>query len=227
MQPLADVDGDAMLLAGLCAGDERAFARLIDLYQSPMMRVARIYVSSHATAEDVVQETLLAVLEGIDRFEGRSSLKTWMFRILANRAKTAGQRERRCRPDTSRAMGDDGPSVPRERFLSRGEDAEWAGHWKHEVSSWGRSGDDVVVDAEAARVAHEEIARLPTTQRLVVVLRDVEDWSAADVCRVLELSESNQRVLLHRGRSTVRHRLESYYAEEFSTHRSHAPSRRC
>jgi RNA polymerase sigma-70 factor (ECF subfamily) len=214
VRPLPDTDDDAALLAGLCTGDERAFARLIDLYQSSMMRVARAYVSTHATAEDVVQETLLAVFEGIDRFGGRSSLKTWMFRILTNRAKTAGQRERRCRPDTARAMGDDGPSVPRGRFLSRDEDAQWAGHWKHEVRTWGRAGDEAVVDAEAARIVHAEIARLPTTQRLVVVLRDAEGWSAAEVCQVLELSESNQRVLLHRGRSTVRHRLESHYAAE-------------
>jgi RNA polymerase sigma-70 factor (ECF subfamily) len=174
-----------------------------------------VYVSSHATAEDVVQETLLAVLQGVHRFEGRSSLKTWMFRILTNRAKTAAHKERRCRPDTAQTVREiDGPSVAASRFLTRGEDPEWAGHWKHELRSWGRAADHGIVDAEAAEVVRAAIGDLPSMQRLVVTLRDAECWSAEEVCELLELSDSNQRVLLHRGRSAVRVQLENFYASE-------------
>ena len=214
---------DAVLLDGLRAGDEWAFVGLISMHQRSMMRIARIYVSSHATAEDVVQDTLLAVLQGIDRFEGRCSLKTWLFRILTNRAKTAGQREQRCRPDARQAMGEGQPSVPADRFLSRAEGGEWSGHWKHEVVTWARAADDGVVDAESARVVRAEIARLPTMQRLVVVLRDVESWSAGEVCRVLDLSESNQRVLLHRGRTTVRRGLENYFSPDHAQDSDRVP----
>ena len=209
-------DEDGLLLAGLRAGDERAFIRLVSLHQSSMMRVARVYVSSHATAEDVVQETFLAVLEGVDRFEGRSSLKTWVFRILTNHAKTAGAKERRCRPDPLHSLHSlrelDGPSIPADRFLTRSDDEQWVGHWKQEVASWGRPADDRVVDTEAVGIVCAEIRRLPTMQQLVVVLRDAECWSADEVCRLLDLSASNQRVLLHRARTTLRHRVESYYA---------------
>jgi len=217
-------DEDGLVLEGLRAGDERAFVHLISLYQSSMMRVARTYVSSHATAEDVVQETLLAVLEGVDRFEGRASLKTWMFRILTNRAKTAGRREHRCRPDPFQAMRElDGRSVPADRFLSTCEDVQWSGHWKHEVRSWECPADDGVLDAEAVGVICAAIRRLPTMQRLVVGLRDGENWSADEVCGLLELSESNQRVLLHRARATVRQHLESYYSDEQSPNRDSTP----
>jgi RNA polymerase sigma-70 factor (ECF subfamily) len=207
--------GDEILLAGLRAGEERAFVALIALHQRAMMRVAKLYVSSTATAEDVVQETLLAVLQGVDRFEGRSSLKTWIFRILTNRAKTAGQRERRCRPDTVQTVRElDGPSLPSDRFISRDEDAEWVGHWKHEVRSWGRAADHGIVDAEAAVVARAAIRDLPAMQRLVVTLRDAECWSAEEVCRLLNVSEVNQRVLLHRGRTAVRLCLDQFYGAD-------------
>jgi RNA polymerase sigma-70 factor (ECF subfamily) len=206
---------DAPLLAGLRAGDESAFVSLIGLHQRAMLRVAKVYVSSHATAEDVVQETLLAVLQGVDRFEGRSSLKTWMFRILTNRAKTAAHKERRCRPDTAQTVRElDGPSVAAGRFLTRDEDPEWAGHWKHEVRSWGGAADHGIVDAEAAGIVRGAIRDLPSMQQVVVTLRDAECWSAEEVCHLLELSDSNQRVLLHRGRSAVRRHLENFYARE-------------
>jgi RNA polymerase sigma-70 factor (ECF subfamily) len=206
---------DATLLAGLRAGDERAFVSLIALHQRAMLRIAKVYVSSNATAEDVVQETLLAVLQGVDRFEGRSSLKTWIFRILTNRAKTAARMERRCRPDTAQTIRQlDGPSVPAERFLTGRDDPEWAGHWKDEVRSWGPAADHGIVSAEAAGVVQCAIRNLPTLQRMVVTLRDAECWSAEEVCRLLEVSESNQRVLLHRGRSTVRQHLENFYARQ-------------
>jgi RNA polymerase sigma-70 factor (ECF subfamily) len=177
-----------------------------------MLRLARSHVASEATAEDVVQETWVAILHGIDGFDGRSSLKTWMYRILTNRAKTMGQRERRATPDTvavNREVDRSEPAVAADRFLV---DGPWPGHWKRPPLSWEKP-----ISAEAtapvAQVVTSAIATLPPAQRLVITLRDVECWSAAEVCNVLELSETNQRVLLHRARSKVRQRLEDHFAE--------------
>ncbi len=207
-----NLTGDA-LVAGLRAGDEAAFLTLIRRHQASMLRIARVYVASHASAEDVVQETWLAVLRGVDRFDGRSSLKTWMYRILVNRAKTAGQRERRCVPDSQFAPHQpDGsePAVAAERFLDALH-PQWPQHWKHPPLPWERSVEDRLVTAEAVGVVGDAINDLPPAQRLVVTLRDVECWTAQEVCRVLGLSESNQRVVLHRARGKVRQRLENYY----------------
>jgi len=161
----------------LRAGDEQAFEQLIRMYQGTLLRVAQMYVSSQAVAEEVVQETWLAVLNGIDRFEGRSSLKTWIFRILTNRAKTRAERE--------------GRTIP----LSGGR-------------------EDRLLGEETLLMIAGAIERLPPTQRAVIALRDVQGWSAEEVRNALELSETNQRVLLHRARAKVRAALEEYLAED-------------
>jgi RNA polymerase sigma-70 factor, ECF subfamily len=178
------------LLEALKTGDERAFASLVDDYGSSLLRLAMTYVGVRAVAEEVVQETWLGVLIGIDRFEGRSSLKTWIFRILANTASTRGRRERRMVPVSS-LVGD------------RGEGALGPTSWE--------TPEDGLLAGETREVILEAIQRLPPSQRSVVTLRDVEGWPAEEVCSVLELSEGNQRVLLHRGRSKIRMALERYF----------------
>jgi len=187
----------------LRAGDERAFEQLIHSYQSTLVRVARMYVSSQAVAEEVAQETWLAVLTGIDRFEGRSSLKTWIFRILANRAKTRAQREGRTIPFSALGEGDSEPAVEPDRFSG--------GQWASLPADWP---EERLVGDETLRVIAAEIESLPPMQRAVITLRDVQGWSSEDVRNALELSETNQRVLLHRARSKVRGALEEYLAED-------------
>src|SRR5262249_47521729 len=183
-----------------------AFRSLIEMYHAMLVRVARMYVSSQAVAEDVAAETWLAVLEGIDRFEGRSSLKTWIFRILTNRAKTRGIREGRTLPFSS--LEPEEPAVDAERF--HGGKHNWPGHWAALPSSFP---DERLLAAETRAVVEEAISKLPPTQRAVISLRDVEGWSAEEVCNALTLTETNQRVLLHRARSVVRAALERYLEE--------------
>jgi RNA polymerase sigma-70 factor (ECF subfamily) len=189
------------LVEALRAGDERAFEQLIRSYQGTLVRVAQMYVSSRSVAEEVAQETWLAVLTGIDRFEGRSSLKTWIFRILANRAKTRAQREGRTIPFS--ALGDSEPAVAPDRFDH--------GQWAALPADWPEArllGDETLQMIAAA------IDGLPPTQRAVITLRDVQGWSAEEVRNALDLSETNQRVLLHRARSKVRGALEEYLTED-------------
>jgi len=193
------------LLASLRAGDERAFATLVDRHGAAMLRVARLYVRDRAAAEEAVQEAWLGVLRGIERFEGRSSLRTWLLRIVANVARTKGLREARSVPFS--ALGDDGPSVPEERF--RGPDDRWAGHWVSPPQDWGRP-EQELLSAETRGQLAEAIDALPDAQRRVISLRDVQGWSADEVCNVLGLSETNQRVLLHRARTKVRAALDEY-----------------
>lgn len=198
---------DAGLVQGLRAGDEEAFRALLRMYGSSMLRVAQMYVSSRAAAEDVVQEALLGVLRGIDRFEGRSSLKTWIFRIVVNIAKTRGVRESRSVPFSS--IGDENAgTVPSERFLAESE--RFPGHWAVPPSSWAGIPDERLVADETMTVVRREIDRLPDAQRTVITLRDVEGLSAEEVCNALDLTETNQRVLLHRARAKVRTALEEY-----------------
>jgi len=203
---------DMEIVAALRRGDEAAFVLLLDRYQHAMLRIARIYVGSHAVAEEVVQETWLGVLQGLSRFEGRSSLKTWIFRIVSNRAKTRGQREGRYVPfSTLVDQGDDRfePSVEPDRFLPA-DHKKWPGHWAAPPSSW----DDVPESRLLARETREQISAaieaLPASQRTVITLRDVEGWAADEVCQFLDITEANQRVLLHRARSSVRRALEQY-----------------
>lgn len=198
------------VLRGLKSGDEGIFASLVDMYNGPLLRVALVYVRDRAVAEEVVQETWLGVIRGIDRFEGRSSLKTWIFRILANTAKTRGERERRTVPFS--AMNGAGPAEPAvepERFLD-GDHPTWPGHWASAPASWEDVPEDRLLAGETLDRIREAIAELPATQAQVITLRDVEGWSAEEVCDLLAISEGNQRVLLHRGRSKVRRALEDY-----------------
>ena len=203
---------EAELLDALRAGDEGAFARLVREHHSSLVRVARTYVATLAAAEEVAQETWVGVLNGIDRFEGRSSLRTWIFRILTNIAKTRAQRDRRTVPISSLedATGVHEASVDPDRFLPSGE--RWAGHWKSYPDSWADLPEERLLAGETLACVQEAIDGLPPVQRQVITLRDVEGWSAEDVAGALELSETNQRVLLHRARAKVRQALEGYLA---------------
>ena len=205
---------DRRLLERLRAGDEAAFMELVDRYSGSMLRVARMYVPSAAVAEEVVQETWLGVLRGLDRFEGRSSLKTWIFRILVNRARTRGERERRTVPFAALAGQDaagEEAAVDPERFL--GPDAARPGGWAFPPRRWDADPERSLQDAEALELVQREIDKLPQMQRLVITMRDLEGWSSEEVRHALEISETNQRVLLHRARSKVRAALESYFSQ--------------
>jgi RNA polymerase sigma-70 factor, ECF subfamily len=199
---------EAELLDALRAGHESAFSALVQKYHTSILRVARLYVSSPATAEEVAQETWLAVLNGIDRFEGRSALKTWIFRIVTNIARTRGQRDARSIPFSSLGQETSEPAVDPDRFAPAGE--RWAGHWKSYPDRWDTLPEERLVGAETRARVQRAIDRLPLTQRQVITLRDVEGWEPEEVCSALEISETNQRVLLHRARSKVRQALEGY-----------------
>ena len=206
--PLAD---DGAVVAALRRGDEATFTDLVNAYSAGLLRLAQDFVRTRALAEEVVQETWLAVLGGIDRFEGRSSLKTWVYRILVNKAKTRGVRESRIVPFSALATGDDGPVVLEERF--RGADDEWPGHWASPPVALDTVPEDRLLAREARGRIAEALEALPESQRVVVTLRDVAGWDSGEVCDVLGLSEGNQRVLLHRGRAKLRAALEQYLEE--------------
>jgi len=197
---------DARLIEGLRAGDEAAFVALMRMYGAGMLRVAQMYVSSRSVAEEVVQEAWIGVLRGIGRFEGRSSLKTWLFRIVANTAKTRGVREARSIPFS--ALGDDSgePTVDPDRFLGSGE--RFPGHWAAPPQAW--SPEERLVADETLAVVEREIDRLPPAQRAVITMRDVQGFTSQEVCNALDLTETNQRVLLHRARAKVRRAIEEY-----------------
>jgi len=201
--------GQAEIVDALRRRDEAVFAALVDEYGPAMLRVARMYVSSRAVAEEVVQEAWLGVIGGIGRFEGRSSLKTWIFRIVTNIAKTRGEREGRSVPFSAvGGRNDDGEAVvDPDRFLDSGR---WAGHWTSAPSRWSDLPEEQLVGGETVAVVEQAIAALPDVQRTVITLRDVDGWSAEEVRNALELSETNQRVILHRARSKVRKALEGY-----------------
>jgi RNA polymerase sigma-70 factor (ECF subfamily) len=192
-------DPDAELLEGLRSGDEQAFVTLVRRHHGAMMRVASSFVPSLQVAEEVVQETWVAVLRGIEGFEGRSSLRTWLFAILVNRARTAGVRERR-----SVAVGEALPAVDPTRFGS-------GGAWLVPPEPWEDRVDDKVHAQVVAKLLRTAIDDLPDRQRQVVTLRDVEGMSSADVCGILDLTEANQRVLLHRARSRLRQVIETEF----------------
>lgn len=203
---------DELLLSALRDGNEAAFALALDLYFTGMLRLAMTHVDSRATAEEVIQDTWLAAIRGIDRFEGRSSVKTWLFRILRNLARTRGARDARMRPLTDLEAipaGESGPA-PDERIVGGGA-APAHGH----VAMWVSSTDpeQQMLSRELAEHIERAIAELPPRQREVITLRDVEGWSAEDVCNELGLSQTNQRVILHRARDRVRHELQDYLAE--------------
>jgi len=205
-------DPDTSLLAGLRAGDEEAFATLVMRYHGSLKRLARMYVSTDSVAEEVVQETWLAVLDGIDRFEGRSTLKTWLFHILANKAKTRGVRERRTIPFASIGPGDDDePSVPAERF--QGADDAAPGAWATPPRPW-EDPERRLASLEARERLREAIGALPETQQAVLTLRDLEGLPSEEVSELLDITPGNQRVILHRARARVRAELERYFEED-------------
>jgi len=202
---------DAKLVAALRAGDESAFVGLVERYQSTLMRLARVYVASSA-ADDVVQETWLALLRGLGGFEGRASLKTWLVRVLVNRARTRATRDARTVAFSSlvhREVDAVDPAVDPDRFQT--SEGRWPGHWLVPPPRDDLPEERLLADELAAHV-RAAVAQLPPAQREVVTLRDIDGFSADEVCELLELSDANQRVLLHRGRSKVRAALEDYLA---------------
>jgi RNA polymerase sigma-70 factor, ECF subfamily len=205
-------DRDAALLGALRAGDEEAFATLVMRYHASLKRVARAYVSTDAVAEEVVQETWLAVLAGLDRFEERASLKTWLFHILTNKAKTRGVREQRTVPFASLGPAEQGgePSVSPDRFQGQGD--AWPGHWAMPPRPW-EDPERRLQSLEARERLRAAIGALPEVQQAVLTLRDVEGLEAEEVCELLDLSAGNQRVILHRARARVRAELERYFEE--------------
>jgi RNA polymerase sigma-70 factor, ECF subfamily len=196
------------LVDGLRAGDESAFTRLVQEYGPSMLRVARMFVSSRAVAEEVVQEAWLGVLNGIGRFEGRSSLKTWIFRILTNTAKTRAVREGRSIPFSALGGDDEEGAIDPDRFL--GDDTRFPGHWAAPPQRWEAQPERNLLASEVLEVIEREIAKLPPNQAIVVTMRDVEGFDADEVRNALEISETNQRVLLHRARTRLRRALEEY-----------------
>jgi RNA polymerase sigma-70 factor (ECF subfamily) len=201
---------DAQLVAALRAGDEEAFRGLVRDWHSSLLRVAQIFVPTRALGEEVVQETWLRVLGALDRFEGRSSLKTWVFRILVNTAKTRAQREGRVIPFSSLHDPARIPeaAVEPERFLPDGHE-RYPGGWSAPPRSLP---EESLIAAETRRAIATAIDALPANQRAVISLRDVEGWSSDEVRNALDISEVNQRVLLHRARAKVRSALEDYLA---------------
>ncbi len=199
---------DASMIAALCRRDEHALGQLIELYQGALVHTAMIYVASLAVAEEVVQETWISLLQSLDRFEGRCSLKTWIFRILTNRAKARGVREARSVPFSAlRRLNDDAdePSVDPTAFDPSSQ------QWITTPQSWESIPEERVLAQETRTHIQQAVVGLPPAQRTVIVLRDIEGWSSEEVCGMLNISESNQRVLLHRARSKVRQALEQYF----------------
>jgi RNA polymerase sigma-70 factor (ECF subfamily) len=203
---------DEQLYDALRAGDERAFTDLVERYHGSLVRLATTYVKNRAVAEEVAQDTWLAVIRGLDRFESRSLLKTWIFRILTNKAKTRARRESRSRPFSSlesAEAGKGGPSVEPERFLDASHPV-WPGHWASPPRSWDDVPEARLVSRETRSLIDAAIAALPDLQARVITMRDVAGWSSEEVCEALGISDANQRVLLHRARSKVRAALERY-----------------
>jgi len=202
------------LLSRLRAGDEAAFASLVDQHHSSLLRLAMAHVPDRSVAEEVVQETWIGVLEGLDRFEGRSSLKTWIFRILTNKAKTRGVRESRHTTfsDLGTSHDDsDEPSIDPSRFRSSGH---WTDYWASYPQPWDEeTPEKVFLTKEGAAYLEQAIEALPSNLRRILILRDVEGLDSKEVCDILGISEVNQRVMLHRARSRVRGALERYVEE--------------
>jgi len=210
----APAGDDARLVAALRAGDEAAFLALVERYHATLVRMATLYVADRAMAEEVAQETWLCLLQGLDRFEGRSSLRTWLCHILLNRARTRARREERAIPfaalgDPAVAPGE--PAVGPARFLPA-DHPRWPRRWASAPQGWGDAPEERFLAGELRGQLGTAIAALPPGQRAVLTLRDVEGWAAGEVCNVLGISETNQRVLLHRARSRVRRALERYLA---------------
>jgi RNA polymerase sigma-70 factor, ECF subfamily len=206
---------DLYLVEQLRSGNEAAFVSLIDRYASTMLRLAMVYVRARAIAEEVVQETWMAVLEGLNRFEGRSSLKTWLFRILTNCAITRAQREGRSIPFSSLGEIDtdhDEHAADPDQFLPA--DQRWSGNWVSFTSNGQEMPEQSLLSQETRVQLEKAINVLPPSQREIIILRDIEGWTSVETCGFLGISEVNQRVLLHRARSKVRAVLENYFQEQ-------------
>jgi RNA polymerase sigma-70 factor (ECF subfamily) len=208
-------EDDRLLVDALRRGEEEAFAWLVRRHHEALLRYARVFVRDRAVAEEVVQETWLGVIRGIGAFEARSSVKTWLFHILANRARTRGEREARSVPFSAlvaRELEDDGPAVDADRFLPA-DAPRWAGHWAIAPQPW-NAPEARILAAETRAVIDAAIAGLPPVQREVITLRDVVGMDAEEVCRLMTLTDGNQRVLLHRARSRVRAALDAHLTGE-------------
>jgi RNA polymerase sigma-70 factor, ECF subfamily len=197
------------LLARLRAGDERAFELLVQTHHGTMLAIAGTYVKTRAVAEEVVQEAWLGVVNGLDRFEGRSSLRTWILKILVNTAMGRGGREARSVPFSSLAAEDEHePAVEPDRFRRPGE--PFPGHWMAYPGDWSSLPEERLMGRETLTLIRERIEKLPDPQRTVITMRDIAGCSSQEVCDLLEISPENQRVLLHRARSKVRSAIESH-----------------
>lgn len=209
--PSAAPAGDLQTLEALRNGDEQAFSALVDRHSAAVLRFVSLYVRDRSVAQEVVQDAWLGFLQSLDRFEGRSSLKTWLFRIAFNCAQKRVASEGRSVPFSALAHQDDSagePSVDPDRFLE--PDHRWGHHWRSPPQSWDGLPEARLLSNETLGLVRDSIAGLPPQQRDVITLRDVHGWTAAEVCNVLGLTETNQRVLLHRARSRVRRDLERY-----------------
>lgn len=204
---------DAELVGRLRAGDAAAFAEIVDDWSASMLQLARTYVSTRSSAEEIVQECWLAVFRGLDAFEGRSSLRTWTYRILTNLAKTRGVSEARVLPWAPGGDDGPGPTVDPSRFRGAGE--KWAGGWTPEgaPTSWEPSPESALIGAEIRSLLSAALSLLPERQRQVVSLRDIQGMSADEAGALMGISSGNQRVLLHRGRARLRLALEGYYRD--------------
>lgn len=202
---------ERMQLDALRRGDENAFRDLVAQYHASLVRIAQMYVDDREIAEQVAQEAWLGFLRGLERFEGRSSLKTWLFTIVSNLAKTRGKREKRSVPFSAFENYDrdtDDPVVPAARFYSVGD--ALAGHWVTPPAAWQGDPVTMALSGELRAYLDAAVQMLPEQQRAVLTLRDIEGWTADEVCNALGIAETNQRVLLHRARSKVRRALEAY-----------------
>lgn len=206
MSALAGDHPDHATVAALRAGDEAAFRALVTRHHTALVRVARQYVSTESAAEDVAQETWLAVIRSLDRFEGRSSFKTWLFTILANQARNRGRRDVRIVPVSSVTGDEGGPAVDADRFFDASH--RWGGHWANPPRHPDQVPEEVLEAAETRAALRRAVDALPPAQQRVLWLRDVEGCTAEEACAALELTEANQRVLLHRARARVRAALE-------------------
>lgn len=197
---------DAARLAALRAGDERAFTELVDELGPRMLKLARVYLTAAAVAEEAVQEAWVVVLKTLDRFEGRSSLSTWILGIVVNVSRARGRHESRSRPFSSVTTSDE-PIIDPDRFLPPDHE-RWPGHWAIAPAPWP---EQAVETAEATQVIRETIAALPQTQRAVITLRDMIGCTPEETCSTLGLTDTNHRVLLHRARTKVRAALEAAF----------------
>ncbi len=214
----SDTEGTELaLVKALRNGDEAAFSSLIERYHTRLLRLARAYVPSEAVAEEVVQETWLGVLEGIHRFEGRSALKTWIFQILTNRAKTRGKRENRYVSFSEVTFPSDQEediAMEPERFHTSGH---LTGHWVIPPTTWDENTPErLLLSREGMAQLEKAIRTLPPNQRQVMILRDIEDIDSEEICNFLNITQTNQRVLLHRARSKVRWALNNYLQDSTS-----------